>query len=132
MSLDDLTVRLRIEENNCGSQKKSINTSMVAKANVVKVGSKNQNKKRKVPTKSRIKMAAIPNDSKGIALCAAKKDIVLMSVTIANPKANIKCSKTIKETLLKPMSQRLTIFPMTSLISTYLSSYLKPTWWVVI
>ena len=44
MNLEELIVRLRIEEENCGSEKKSATSSMGAKANIVEQSSKNKGK----------------------------------------------------------------------------------------
>ena len=52
LSLEDLIVRLRIEEDNMLSEKKVGKNLEVSKANVVEEGSK-PNKKRKMPSKSR-------------------------------------------------------------------------------
>ena len=52
MSLEDLIIRLRIEEDNRLSEKKVGKNLEVSKANVVEEGSK-PNKKRKMPSKSR-------------------------------------------------------------------------------
>ena len=51
LSLEDLIVRLRIEEDNSLSEKKVGKNLEVSKANVVEEGSK-PNKKRKMPSKS--------------------------------------------------------------------------------
>ena len=48
MRLEDLIVRLRIEEDNCASEKKASKAIMESKANVVKQGqTSHNNKKRK-------------------------------------------------------------------------------------
>ncbi|CAB4316365.1 unnamed protein product [Prunus armeniaca] len=44
MGLEDLIARLRIEEDNCGSEKKIGGTSMMAKAHVVENGPKKKKK----------------------------------------------------------------------------------------
>ena len=44
MNLEELIVRLRIKEDNRGSEKKSVNSSMGAKENVVEQSSKNKRK----------------------------------------------------------------------------------------
>ena len=44
MNLEELIVRLRIEEDNSGSEKKSTSSSMGNKANIVEQSSKNKRK----------------------------------------------------------------------------------------
>ena len=96
MKLEDLIVRLRIEEDNCASEKKAGKGFMESKANVVEQGQTyHNNKKRKHngngpkqgPTKS----------SKASAMCATSKGTVLRTFVVARNKG-IR-----KRNALKPM-----------------------------
>ena len=73
MKLEDLIVRLRIEEDNIVSKKKVDNHSMESKAHVIEEGHKT-NKKSMLANKG--PRVVIPRGSKAIALCATSQDIV--------------------------------------------------------
>ena len=74
MKLEDLTVRLRIEEHNRVSEKKVGNHSMESKAYVIEEGHKTNKKMNMLANKG--PRVVIPRNSKAIALCATNRDIV--------------------------------------------------------
>ena len=74
MKLEDLIVRLRIEEDNRVSEKKIGNHSMESKAHVLKRDIKPIRKGSMLANKG--PRVVIPRGSKAIALCATNRDIV--------------------------------------------------------
>ena len=74
MKLEDLIVRLRIDEDNRVSEKKVDNHSMESKAHVIEEGHKTNKKRKYVANKG--PRVVIPRNSKAISLCETNRDIV--------------------------------------------------------
>ena len=74
MKLEDLIMRLRIEEDNRVSEKKIGNHSMESKAHVIEEGHKTNKKGSVLANKG--PRVVIPRGSKAIALCATNQDIM--------------------------------------------------------
>ncbi|XXG43378.1 hypothetical protein AAC387_Pa01g3429 [Persea americana] len=85
MKLEDLIVRLRIEEDNRASGKKAGKTFTEAKANVVEQGQ--NSKKRKNPPRVQNKVPMTTRSSKGNAMCVTTRATMLRTVVSERTKA---------------------------------------------
>ena len=85
MRLEDLIVRLRIEEDNCASEKKEGKAIMESKANVAEKG-KPPTITRRGSTMAMVPSKVLRKSSKASAMCATSKGTVLRPVIVARTK----------------------------------------------
>jgi len=112
IGLEDLIVRLRIEEDNRMLEKKTVNP-IESKAHVVEEGQSSKNKKRKHlnqggPNKG-LKVETLKSSMENV-LCVTSRDIVLKIAVIRKIKGMRNISKH------KPMSLKLRTFMMTYMV----------------